>query len=284
MLAVAAMLIGSIAYADKPVVAVGDVQVVAGTFDAVRAGKVVKTAQSKILGCFTAGGGDGTALAKLKLGADGKVTSATVSGLASGETDPVQNCIADALTGLRFPAPKPNEVVDLAVALTYRSGRAVVLELGEVGGLEVGGGGGGAGWGTIGIGRIGTLGKGGGYGVGGIRGASTTVTIGQPTTKGGELDTAIIRRYVKRNVMKIEYCHEKELLATPKLAGTVRAQFTIDAMGNVRAATATGMNANVASCVVSVLEGIEFPKPKQGEVIVSYPFTFSSPPARAKTK
>src|SRR5512147_1602155 len=80
-------------------------------------------------------------------------------------------------------------------------------------------GGGGTGWGTIGTGRYGTIGHGSGtgsgYGVGGGRGgmrgrtaAVPTVSIGQPNAQ-GDLDKAIIRRYIKRNQQKIQYCYEK---------------------------------------------------------------------------
>ena len=73
-------------------------------------------------------------------------------------------------------------------------------------------GGGGTGWGTIGIGRYGTIGHGSGTGQGygsgrGRMGGKTTavpsVSIGQPDAK-GDLDKAIIRRYIKRNIQKIE--------------------------------------------------------------------------------
>ncbi len=146
-------------------------------------------------------------------------------------------------------------------------------------------GGGGSGWGTIGTGRYGTIGHGSGtgsgYGVGGGRGgmrgrtaAVPTVSIGQPNSQ-GDLDKAIIRRYIKRNIQKITYCYEKELLAKPALAGTLNTQFFITPNGNVAMAQATGFDREVASCVAKVIRDIEFPKPKGGGgVQVNYPFTF----------
>ena len=146
-------------------------------------------------------------------------------------------------------------------------------------------GGGGTGWGTIGTGRYGTIGHGSGtgsgYGVGGGRGgmrgrtsAVPTVSIGQPNAQ-GDLDKAIIRRYIKRNIQKIQYCYEKELLAKPGLAGTVSTQFFITPNGNVASSTGSGVDGNVASCVAGVIKDIEFPKPKGGGgVQVNYPFTF----------
>jgi biopolymer transport protein ExbD len=144
---------------------------------------------------------------------------------------------------------------------------------------------GGTGWGTIGTGRYGTIGKGSGtgsgYGVGagrgGMRGRSAsvpTVAIGQPNAQ-GDLDKAIIRRYVKRNIQKIQYCYEKELLAKPGLSGTVSTQFFITPNGEVATASGSGVDPNVASCVAGVIKAIVFPKPKGGGgVQVNYPFTF----------
>ncbi len=146
-------------------------------------------------------------------------------------------------------------------------------------------GGGGTGWGTIGTGRYGTIGHGSGtgsgYGVGGGRGgmrgrsaAVPTVSIGQPNAQ-GDLDKAIIRRYIKRNIQKIQYCYEKQLLANPGLSGTVTAQFFITPNGNVATSSGSGVDAAVANCVADVIHGIEFPKPKGGGgVQVNYPFTF----------
>jgi len=146
-------------------------------------------------------------------------------------------------------------------------------------------GGGGTGWGTIGTGRYGTIGHGAGtgegYGVGGGRGgmrgrtaAVPSVSIGQPSST-GDLDKAIIRRYIKRNLQKIQYCYEKQLLAKPTLSGTVASQFFITPNGTVASSTASGVDNEVSSCVADVIKNIEFPKPKGGgSVQVNYPFIF----------
>src|ERR1044071_4786557 len=148
-------------------------------------------------------------------------------------------------------------------------------------------GGGGTGWGTIGTGRYGTIGHGSGtgegYGVGGGRGgmrgrpsAVRTVSIAQPSA-GGDLDKAITRRYIKRNIQKIQYCYEKQLLAKPTIAGTVSAQFFIAPSGTVAQSTGSGVDPEVASCVAAVIKNIEFPKPKGGGgVQVNYSFIFHS--------
>jgi hypothetical protein len=132
-----------------------------------------------------------------------------------------------------------------------------------------GSGGGGTGWGTIGTGRYGTIGHGKGKGS-----AVPTISIGQPTTT-GDLDKAIIRRYIKRNIQKITYCYEKQLLQKKGLAGTVWVDFTIGTDGKVVESKGSGMkDKDVESCVADVVRGIEFPKPKGGDVVVRYPFTF----------
>ena len=97
--------------------------------------------------------------------------------------------------------------------------------------------------------------------------------VGQPITT-GNLDKSIIRRYIKRNLEKISYCYEKQLLANPTLEGTVTVQFFISPTGAVTSSTGKGMSDEVASCVAGVVSAIEFPKPDSGGVTVNYPFTF----------
>jgi hypothetical protein len=154
----------------------------------------------------------------------------------------------------------------------------------ETGELNAGASGfqpGATGWGTIGTGRYGTIGRGSssgnGYSRGDMRGriaAVPTVALGQPSVK-GDLDPAIVRRYIKRNIQKVDYCYEKQLLAKPGIAGTVQVQFFITPNGTVSRSDATGVDPEVASCVAGVIKDIEFPKPKDGGgVSVNYPFTF----------
>jgi hypothetical protein len=145
-------------------------------------------------------------------------------------------------------------------------------------------GGGGTGWGTIGTGRYGTIGHGSGtgegYGVGGGRGgmrgrtsAVPTVSIGQPSAE-GDLDKAIIRRYIKRNIQKIQYCYEKQLLAKPTLAGTVSAQFFITPNGTVAQSNGSGRPRGRELCRQGDQE-YRVP-PRAAGVQVNYPFTSTS--------
>ncbi len=133
----------------------------------------------------------------------------------------------------------------------------------------------------FGEGRVGFgAGSGAGYGVGrygmiaaGRRGNAPVAFVGNPVSSAG-LDKAIVRRYIKRNIQKIQYCYERQLLAHPGIEGTVAARFTITASGTVKGATATGFDRDVASCVASVIENIQFPRPTTDFVGVSCPFAF----------
>ncbi len=100
-----------------------------------------------------------------------------------------------------------------------------------------------------------------------------TVKIGAPTGCTGDAgcDPEIIRRYIKRNQSKIAYCYEKQLLASPGLAGTVTAEFTVNANGTVMSARAHGVHDAVSSCVADVISNIKFPK-FEGPFQVKYPF------------
>ena len=101
-----------------------------------------------------------------------------------------------------------------------------------------------------------------------------TVTIAAPVVV-GDLDKAIIRRYIKRSIQKITYCYEKQLIVNPKLKGDIATHFVIGPDGKVKSADAKGFDPTVASCVAGVIKDIEFPSAKGGgDVAINYPFTF----------
>ncbi|HEY4178550.1 MAG TPA: AgmX/PglI C-terminal domain-containing protein [Kofleriaceae bacterium] len=107
-------------------------------------------------------------------------------------------------------------------------------------------------------------------------GASFTmpsISIGQPTTT-GDLDKAIIRRYIKRNIQKFQYCYEKQLLTMPQAAGTMTMNFTIQPDGHVNDARVSAPTYEISACATTVVNDIEFPKPKDEQPVkVSYPIT-----------
>ena len=200
------------------------------------------------------------------IGGDGKVTNAK----ASGTTKPLRQCVEKSLTAIVFPKPKNGKPTQVSYPF-----RLTPMQGFGFGTSGFGPGGGGTGWGTIGTGRYGTIGTGSG-GLGASRKSLPNTSIGNASVSNDSLDKAIIRRYVKRNIAKITYCYEKELLSDAALTGTLTAKFTIDGEGNVSGATASGLNANVQDCVVKTISGIQFPKPKDGKSLdVTYPMTMT---------
>lgn len=97
--------------------------------------------------------------------------------------------------------------------------------------------------------------------------------LGQPTIT-GEYDKATLRRYIRRNINKIQYCYEKRQLVKPTLAGTVTTQFFIKPDGKVVSANASGLDRDVSRCVAEVFKAIEFPRSESGRVQVTQPITF----------
>jgi len=103
------------------------------------------------------------------------------------------------------------------------------------------------------------------------------VTIGQPIVE-GDLDKAIIRRYLRRSMPAISYCYERELATKPALAGELKTSFVITAIGAVQDAKASGVDPKVADCVRGVLASIEFPRSKNSGIVkVQYPFKLRPP-------
>jgi hypothetical protein len=134
------------------------------------------------------------------------------------------------------------------------------------------------GYGKIGLGKFpGSGWDGGTGGPPGMKRHKSTVpgpVIGEAKAVGG-LDKSIIRRYIKRNIDKISYCYEKQLLAHPEIEGTIKIQFFISPDGSVTSSNGDGFNGEVAGCVAGVIKNIEFPRPDGGGgVTVNYPFTF----------
>ncbi len=94
------------------------------------------------------------------------------------------------------------------------------------------------------------------------------IVFGTPTGP----DKETIRRYIRRQLARIRYAYEKQLLVNPSLAGTVVVQFTISPDGVVLNAKAKGMGQDLNDAIAEIFRSIEFPKTTNGGVIaVSYP-------------
>jgi hypothetical protein len=160
---------------------------------------------------------------------------------------------------------------------------------GGLGLVGTGRGGGGTGEGTIGLDRLGTIGKGGGGGtgggygrgaggLGGRRAGAPTVVAGSAVVR-GSLDKETIRRIIRRHINEVKYCYEKELVTKPKLNGKVTIAFVIAPTGAVQASNVAGStmgSSAVEGCIAAAVRRWTFPAPKGGGIVqVSYPFVLN---------
>ena len=106
------------------------------------------------------------------------------------------------------------------------------------------------------------------------------VTTGRVSVTGGELDRAIIKKFINRQKGSIIYCYKKAVQSKPDLAGKVIVKFTISPTGKVMRPgikKSTLGSASVESCIVSRLGMWRFPAPRNGGAVgVAYPFLFKT--------
>lgn len=76
----------------------------------------------------------------------------------------------------------------------------------------------------------------------------------------------------------VQKCYENALTSNPGLAGKVTVQFVIATDGTVHSQKVVDTalnNAQAEDCILGVFSKLKFPRPKGGEVIVTFPFVFS---------
>lgn len=156
---------------------------------------------------------------------------------------------------------------------------------GGLGSGGLGSGGGGFSGDSVGLGRVGTYGRGGGRGGRGWgrsklrdnRRRQITVSTGPPAVFGG-LDKEIIRRIINQHRSRFKYCYERELIKNPNLEGKIHVWFRIEATGRVyqsKISQTTMNNDRVEECLAQRVKLLRFPSPKGGGVVdVNYPFIF----------
>ncbi|MBP6634195.1 MAG: AgmX/PglI C-terminal domain-containing protein [Kofleriaceae bacterium] len=93
------------------------------------------------------------------------------------------------------------------------------------------------------------------------------VQIGSPVVIHGSLRPAMVRRYLRRNHARFEYCYHHALLDTPTLAGDLTVTFGIDGDGRVVQVEAAGLGGDLARCARAVVERIQFPSPLEGGAV-----------------
>jgi len=86
-----------------------------------------------------------------------------------------------------------------------------------------------------------------------------------------------IQKIMKRNINRITYCYDRELLKTPKFSGKVVVSFNIVKTGKVVSTRIDDKmsikNKNFNKCIKKMIDRIKFPAQK-GSCQVKYPFFF----------
>ncbi|QAT82802.1 FHA domain-containing protein [Corallococcus coralloides] len=129
---------------------------------------------------------------------------------------------------------------------------------------------GGGGIGALGAGRVGK---------GAVGGTVTRATARSISSAQGTVDREAVARVINSHLNEVHGCYERALLKDPGLAGKVVLEWAIGLNGRVASAktkSSTLRNASVEACILSSLKGWQFPAPKGGQVIITYPFLFNS--------
>jgi FHA domain-containing protein len=111
-----------------------------------------------------------------------------------------------------------------------------------------------------------------------VRGSVTHASARQVDAK-GSISREEVAAVINAHLKEVQYCYEKTLLKDPGLTGKLILEWTIDtngSVGRVKEKLSTLRNPAVSSCISSSLKRWQFPKPRGGIVIVSYPFIFNA--------
>ncbi len=285
----ALLLVAGAAYAAPTLTLSLGATTVRGAFDIAAANRVIKASETKLLACYQAAVARdpllaGTAIIAVVLGDDGAVRSVAVSGLGADDRGAIRTCIAGVINKLRFARPAAGQPVELGFRLSFASatpraglahpaptpridqqvrdaGKLVIRD--EPDGAGFAGGGTGTGPPPAGLRTFGAR-------------KARHVALGEGSATGAA--EPAIRRILTRNLGAIDACYERELASDPKLAGTLRAKFSINPAGKVSRATATGLSATLETCVASALTAIRF-LDGRGDVDVTYLLVFRLEPA-----
>src|SRR5450432_444709 len=141
--------------------------------------------------------------------------------------------------------------------------------------------------GGSGSGRVASVGglRGGGSIAGGGTGAAAVekkvsgVVKSEAPAVDGELDPAMVAKEVRSRLGAIKACYERGLKRNPNLSGKIVIHWTITQAGTVSGVDVeqdTLGDAEVASCIKSLIARWRFPAPSGGSVEVSFPFVFQS--------
>jgi hypothetical protein len=101
---------------------------------------------------------------------------------------------------------------------------------------------------------------------------------GDFSVAGGGLDRETVRRIILSYRSQIRTCYERGLISSPNLEGRIVYKWQITPTGSVISAQiykATLESSNLKTCVLDVIQGMNFPKSPNGlPTTVIYPFVF----------
>lgn len=95
----------------------------------------------------------------------------------------------------------------------------------------------------------------------------------------GDTERAAIKRVIGEAEPAVAVCYQRAIQKEPYTWGTLELGFTIDADGEVDEVAvrlSTVPDRDLERCVVGVVEKLEFPRPSEAGLRVSYPFLFTS--------
>jgi TonB family protein len=111
-------------------------------------------------------------------------------------------------------------------------------------------------------------------------GPTSTAAGTSPPSKGtGTVKRENIDHTIKSHMTRFRSCYQRQLQRRPGLKGTVVMEITIRTDGTLRSASVAETSLHdpaVETCLSDELMRLEFAPPRRGEVVVRYPFTFST--------
>jgi len=92
----------------------------------------------------------------------------------------------------------------------------------------------------------------------------------------GPLEAGSIQRVMKHWVPKLRACYKTELAQQPDSRIEIVTTFLINGEGQTIQSSASGGPDRMNQCIVTVLEGMRFPRPRDGSLVeVTYPLRFT---------
>jgi outer membrane biosynthesis protein TonB len=95
----------------------------------------------------------------------------------------------------------------------------------------------------------------------------------------GSIDKDAVMKVIMAHLSEVTACYERALLSNPSLSGKLSYEWVIGTSGqvtSVKLKSASLKDQNVAACVNGRIKSWVFPRPRGGQVTISFPFMFQS--------